>query len=331
MIAEGAAAIGARDPVVDYLKAIAIVAVALTHAVPGDLDSGQTPVGFWIALVSGFHVPMFLIVSGWLAHGEAPVAWRRVAARLGRILLPYFVAVGIVWMLGLVTFPDPRRFVFKIVTGAALGHYYFVPVIAFCTVLLPLLSRLSTEALIVTAFILTGMSEVFWVRPDWRASSALFWQIRDPFLQFHLGYFVLGMILARHRAGTTQVFKRDDPSRAVVASLMIAVFGVVAWTHPWIASHPFARTSYTLAVMALVTAVVPPGPTPPLIRFLSEATWTIFLYHLLALRAVEPLLPALSLISRLLVLTTVEVAFGAFVALGGRRLFRNRSRLLLGY
>lgn len=319
-----------RLPALDYIKAAAIIAVTLTHAVPGFFDDGATAVAFFASALTGFQVPAFLVVSGFLSRAETPLGWRQVAERLGRILPPYFVATAVVWMLGLVIFPTPRKFVFKIVTGAAFGHFYFVPVLAFCFVLLPILSRLTGPRLILTVVTLAGLAEAMWMEPGWRLTEMLFWQIRDPALQFHVGYFVLGLIASRYRGGLARAFVRYAPPLAIAAGVGILGFVWFAWAQPLAAGHPLARTAYTLAVIAFITALTPDRPAPAAVRFLSDATLTIYLYHWFAYVAVKPFLPPLALGLRMLVLSSVGLGFATLVVIAGRRLLGNRSHLLLG-
>jgi peptidoglycan/LPS O-acetylase OafA/YrhL len=66
------------------------------------------------------------------------------------------------------------------------------------------------------------------------------------------------------------------------------------------------------------------------VRFLSDATFTIYLYHWLACIAVKPYLPPLPLGLRMLLLASVALGFGTLVVLVGRRLFGRWSRLLIG-
>jgi peptidoglycan/LPS O-acetylase OafA/YrhL len=319
-----------RLPALDYVKAAAIVAVALTHAVPGFFDEGMTDIALLALLLTGFHVPAFLFVSGLLSRAETPIGWPRVAERLGRILPPYVVATTIAWMLGLVIFPTPRKFVFTIVTGATFGHFYFVPIMVFCFVLLPLLSRLTAPLLILTAVTLMGLAEAMWMTPGWRLAEMFFWQIRNPVLQFHVGHFVLGIIASRYRSRLVRAFVGHAPTLGLATGVGLLGFVWLAGAHPLFAAHPLARTTYTLTVIAFITALTSNRPAPAAVRFLSDATLTIYLYHWFAYLALMPLLGPMPLGLRMLLLTSVGLGFGTLVAMAGRRLLGSRSRLLLG-
>jgi len=318
-----------RLPALDYVKAAAIVAVALTHAVPF-FDGGVTDTGMLAFALTGFHVPAFLLVSGFLSRAEAPVGWRHVAERLRRILPPYFVATAVVWMLGWVRFPTVRKFVFKIVTGASLGHFYFIPILAFCFLLLPILSRLTGAQLLVTGVALGGLTVAMWMEPAWRLTEIWFWQVRDPVLQFHVGYFLLGVLAARYRRALVDAFARHATAIGLAAGIGIIGFACVAAAQsPW-AAHPLVRIAYTLAVIGLIVALTPHRPAPAAVRFLSNATLTIYLYHWLVYPPLTPLVTPMSLGLRMLVLAGAGLSFGTLVVVVGRRLLGKRSHLLLG-
>ena len=132
-----------------------------------------------------------------------------------------------------------RKFVFQIVTGASLGHFYFIPILAFCFLLLPILSRLT---------------------------EICFWQVRDPVLQFHVGYFVLGVLAARYRRELGDAFVRHASTIGLAAGIGIIGFACLAAARsPW-AAHPLVRIAYTPAVVGLIMALTPHRPAPAVVR-----------------------------------------------------------------
>ncbi len=316
-------------PAVDYIKSAAILAVLVQHAVPAFFDRPWTPTEKTVFGIISFHVPTFLFISGFLSHAEKTVSWGGIGTRLLRIVPPYLVATAVAWAFGFVELPTLRRLVFVIVTGAALAHYYFVPMLILCVLMLPVLSRMSTSLLVGAVLLILVGAEWMWVTPAWRLGYDLFWLVRNPVLQFHLGFFLLGVIAARVRPTLEDL---GTERRFLV--MATAAFAVVVL--PWAGSvnemifHPGMRALYTLSVMALIAAAVPRGPAPAWIRFLSEGTFTIYLYHWFAfyalLRLVNPGPPAV----RVLVLTFVGLAFSTSVVLLGQRALGARSRLVLG-
>ncbi|MCC6763047.1 MAG: acyltransferase [Deltaproteobacteria bacterium] len=320
-----------RLPAIDVIKAASIVAVLLTHGVPGFFDRPLTPSELAALLLTGFHVPAFLFVAGLSSHADSPVGWRRVADRWRRLLPPYFVVTAVTWLAGLVEFPTPRRFVFKIVTGATFGHFYFVPVLAFCFLCLPVLSRLSTRGLLVLAGAIAIGAEMLWAHPAWRLSDMLFWQVRNPILQFHLGYFVLGVAADRHRRRIARIDRHARPAVLAGSIVGISLFVWLAATTPESVSHPTVRVAYNLTAIAFLASVARPRIVPAAVRFLSDATLTFYLYHWFAYLALMPSLEeSLPLVARMLILTGTGLAFSTVVTLVGRWTLGRYSRVLLG-
>ncbi len=315
-------------PAVDYIKSAAILAVLVQHAVPVMFDRQWTPKESMVFAIVSFHVPTFLFLAGFLSHVDTAVTWRNVTVRLRRAVLPYLVATAVVWIFGFVDVPTLRRLLFVIVTGSAFGHYYFVPALIFCLLLLPVFSRMTTPLLIGSTLLLIVINAYMWATPEWRLGD-LFWQVRNPILQFHLGFFLLGMVSARLRPTLEDLGARYRFVTMTIAGACVVLFGGLGYATDAI-FHPAPRTLYMLSVMALVATCVPPRPAPPWVRFLSEATFTIYLYHWFAYLAVMPHTHGASVPLRIAVLMSVGLAFSASIALLGRRALGSRSRTLLG-
>ncbi|MEO7438619.1 MAG: acyltransferase, partial [Candidatus Binatia bacterium] len=317
-------------PAVDYIKSVAILAVLVQHAVPSFLDQPFTPE---LATIYGsvcFHVPAFLFLAGFLTRAEATVTWRDVGARLQRIVPPYLVATAFAVACGFVAPLGLRRLIFVTVMGAALGHYYFVPVLIFCLLLLPAFSRMSTPALIGGTLLILVAAQYMWLSLEWRLAHEIFWQIRNPILQFHLGFFLLGMIAARLRPTLERLATRHRFAILGTAAVSVPLFVGFGSVNEVI-FQPTTHAAYTLLVMGLIASAVTREPAPTWIRFLSEATFTIYLYHLFAYKAVGSLMPSdTPLILRVAVLMSAGLAFSTLIALLGRRALGARSRLLLG-
>ena len=81
---------------IDGLKGFAIFLVVFAHVIAwsyGDLDTFQTNIRaswlFWI--VYSFHMPLFFVVSGYLAYRsfEHTTPWKMIKKRTIQLLLPY--------------------------------------------------------------------------------------------------------------------------------------------------------------------------------------------------------------------------------------------------
>lgn len=93
---------------------------------------------------------------------------------------------------------------------------------------------------------------------------------------------------------------------------------------------PFARMAYVLSVVGLIAAATHRARVPSPVRFLSEASYTIYLYHTLFITAASPLASGFAAPVRTASLTSVGLLGGAAVAYLGHRALGDRSRLVLG-
>lgn len=91
-----------RHHALDWLKAMAIVAVVVTHSGSGAFPNTPGYTG-WDGLfaygLAAFHVPCLLMISGYLYRSAKPLGSADVARRLRRILPPYLVASVVVLAL----------------------------------------------------------------------------------------------------------------------------------------------------------------------------------------------------------------------------------------
>jgi fucose 4-O-acetylase-like acetyltransferase len=315
---------------VDFMKALAIVAVVMTHAGP---MAGTPRYDRWDELLRhswvSFHVPSFLVISGLLYARSAPIALTQVGRRLTRVLVPYLIASGVLWASGWVRRPgDVAEALFRLATGSALGIYYFLFLLVLCIALIWPLSRARPAWIVATLAALVVYYYAFFDAAR-GLFPGLFWGPRDPLRTFAFGYFLVGWLAALWLPRLTDLYERH---RAMAGLLCIAGIGV--WIASLLVEPPVrrpARPVYTFAVMGLVMPFTAGWRVSRPVQLLSEASLTIYLYHhlfqLIALRHTLELPAAL----RVLTLTALGLAGGAAVALLGRRLLGSHwSRRLLG-
>lgn len=320
-----------RYAAIDHLKALAIVAVCVTHALPNVLAAGTTSAERIASAMSSFHLPALLFAAGFLATRRGRVDLPRVGAQLARVLGPYLVASLVAVALLHWQLTTARNVAFWLATGSALGPYYFVPVLACCLLVLPLVSRLGVVPLAAVLATLAAYAWGAWLNPSWRLTHGFFWGIRDGLFQFYLGDFLLGVLAARLLPRLRHLRERAAPLCLVAALVAIAAFAWLATGEKLTMWAPVVRGGYLLGVVGLIATIVPRGVAPGPVRFLSEATLTIYLYHqmiypmlLPPLRAALP--PGLAVVAT----ATCGLAFGVTIAWAGRRLLGARSRLLIG-
>ena len=95
-----------------------------------------------------FSVPAFLLISGFFiayaARGEPPVlSWKVIRTRLLALLWPYLIWSAVVFVIDalLGTVHSPIEYVTRLLTGNAVGAYFFIPLLAQFYLLSPFLVR----------------------------------------------------------------------------------------------------------------------------------------------------------------------------------------------
>ena len=130
-----------RFAAVDFIKAAAIVAVVFTHARAEFLPPVRSW-DFWLCVSwTPFQVPAFLFASGFLAAQMEPVPFARVRERWLRVLVPYLVASGAAYLVGVARAGSVAELTFQLATASALGVYYYIFLIAVVSSLAWPLSR----------------------------------------------------------------------------------------------------------------------------------------------------------------------------------------------
>ncbi|MFP6626411.1 MAG: acyltransferase, partial [Deltaproteobacteria bacterium] len=199
----------------DVLRGLAITAVVGLHVtwaylIQAPLDRPEGKAVAVLHLLTGFGVPLFLILSGTglaLRYSQA-MKWRDYRGFLYRRalrLLPAYVT----WSLVVAAHTDPAllwppsRLVSLLLTGSAGPQFYFIPLLCSFYILWPLLRPLAVaaaascrSAVAITA-VATALSLAWW-----QASAAgLIVANTLTLTGFWLLYMVAGLALAPHLAG----------------------------------------------------------------------------------------------------------------------------------
>jgi fucose 4-O-acetylase-like acetyltransferase len=310
-----------RLDAVDYLKAAAIVAVVFTHSgvflfSPAATAWDRWLTGSWI----WFHVPTFLLVSGFLYARSSGVDLAQLRRRFARLLLPYVVASLVMQATGVARVESPGAALHQIATGSALGHYYFVPVLALCILLVWPLSRLRRSGVVLLLAGALVYALACAIAPGLTLTTNRFWAARNPLESFFLGYFLLGWLAALLWPTLTRLAERWR-----IPLLLACAGGVALWFYGMGGRFPvqwvvLTRALYTVGVTGLILAATRGRPAPRPVRFLSDATLVIFLYHsgfvLTTYSSVAGWSPPL----RILFQAALGLAGGSAVALAARKL-----------
>lgn len=312
---------GGRIAAIDWLKAVAIVAVVLSHAKAFGPSDG--PIGWFLGSgLLSFHVPVFYVVSGFLYASVEPVSLALVRRRLGRILWPYLlasvVAIGLVRTRA--AWPTVDMILVWLATGGAIGIYYYVFKMAL---LIPLVWPLSRMRPSLVAALLGGvslMTVVVALRSGFLFPQSWYWLMRNPLQNFTLGYFLVGWV----GAAFLPPLRAFAGSRRVLAWAVVMTFslvGALALVEALPERPPLGRMVYTLGVVG-VGALVPWRGVPPVVAFLSETSLGIYLYHRIFQILAAPVLDGVGPSMRML------ASFA--IALGGSILLMAAARRLLG-
>jgi peptidoglycan/LPS O-acetylase OafA/YrhL len=322
-----------RIATVDWMKAIAIIAVVVTH-------TGVVPTP-WLAssglerFIRGplviFQVATFFAVAGFLAADAEVMTPSVLRKRLLRLVPPYLVASAAVIGFGFIAPTELGGALYILATGSAFGIYYFVFNLVISFFIVFVLTQISPKAVWFTLF---GCL-LWWAIAPLVVDASLsaknlpsFWSFRDPTRYFP--YFAGGWLARLHFGVLRSLWQRYE--RAIVVTAILLAVGYLSIADAVIgtpAGIP-ARAFYVLAFLAITTYCTKHSQGNPIIRFLSESSYTIYLYHMFFLLPVLPYLTDIVPLARIVVLTLAGLAGASAVALVGRLVLGERSRIIVG-
>lgn len=312
----------------DVLKAAGIVTVVWIHAFMR-LAEPMPELVQRLGFLARFAVPGFFLAAGYLQACGPRMGWRDFCSRrLMRLLVPYLVATALALAFRLVV-GDHRgsmgRLLRDVVGGGGWGIYYFVPVLVSASAFGEWAFRRPR-----LAWPLWGLFAVLGLLNELQYISFhnLWWEFRSPLRWW--GYFLAGWLVAIHRP------RIDDlPNRVrVAAGLAVLTAGAAAfaayatllppgWSRPAVAWQYLLMYAAVLGTM-LVAWRVQPGAW---IRWLSEASYPIYLYHFFPIFLIQRL-PGGTGRDVVAFLVTLAVSVAGVLAI--RRLLGPRARLLFG-
>lgn len=284
-----------RDTRFDSLRAVAIVAVVLGHAITityGRATQAPFLTGAVFTLAAALGVPLFMFLSGWFAPKDADARW--VGGRVTRLLLPYW-AWGVVQYLLLHKGEGLAELFLLWTRPTETNAMWFLPALFLCSAAFALLRR--WDPLLIAA----AVAAVFLVPPvsvfDLPKAAEVF------------PYFVAGHYAARLRwdprpaavfAPVAVWFAWSGPGVALqwAAPKWHASWSAVVAGAPTLIEAAPLRLAHVTGPMALVAAALalagigwapPPAapPTGPLAsawRWLGLNTLGVYLAHIYFLR-----------------------------------------------
>lgn len=313
---------------IDVVKALGILVVIWIHSF-GPLYGPE-----WVVrlnFLARWAVPGFFFCSGFLAQRSGPGSFRDfLAMRGGRILPPYLVASVLAILLRNVLYGQPlsfRRAVVELLSGSAFGIYYFVPLIFGALFLGFVVSRVPSLATILwVAFVGSGLL----CEGRFLADRGFFWELRNPLRWW--GYFLSGWHLSIWYA-PIQALGVATPRRLGKALLVLVAcaFGYYLFTLQagWGRSRAILQYFVIYATIFGILLSSHGSRERGWVRFFSEATYPIYLYHFFFIEVARQGLRVSHPMERL-VLYVCGLVGALVVVVGGRRLLGHRARWVIG-
>lgn len=90
-----------RDPRIDFAKGVLIVLVVLGHCIQISYAGSNEFYSNWLfKLIYSFHMPAFMLISGWLFYSSRNKAYSKIAvAKLQQIGIPFIAFCGVCYCL----------------------------------------------------------------------------------------------------------------------------------------------------------------------------------------------------------------------------------------
>jgi len=281
---------GPRFAEVDALKAIAIVTVVLIHSIRSPFDPGVAPGEIWLGHLTRFAVPAFLVASGFLYAGATDSMLHRTLRRLRRIAVPYLIASAFaqIWFAAKGVPPETGSWVTDILFGASLGPYYFVFLIVGLVIATPVFALLSPRGIAVATLVL--LVAQWWTDAAVGYILPFFWTVRNPLMWW--AYFVVGWMIRQHHAA---IVAWIVPRRRLIVAILVGLVACLSLASGFEGPRLFVRSAAwadIYAICALIfVSTAGRGRTSWALQYLSEASYSIFLVHIVFVLAVVEKLP----------------------------------------
>jgi len=328
----GAGAQRGRLHAIDHIKAAAIVAVVFTHAGKSGWLPRADSYDFFLTWVwTLFHVPSFLFVSGFLYARSFGVDLAHVRSRLSRVLIPYLIASCVAQLAGVTTARSLGDVAYQFATASSLGVYYYIFVIVLCIPLIWPLSRIGRRGVWAAWLACVVLTVAFELERSLQPATSLLWSLRDPLEKFQLGYFLSGWLAALVLPEISRLYDRHSRLVALLSGaaclLGLAMFARLVE----LPIGTFQRVVYTFGVIGTISIAAHGRPAGPVVRFLGDASLSLYLYHRIFQLLARPLTDGWSDPLRILGQVVFGLGGASLLVLVGRRLLgAPRSRRLLG-
>ena len=220
---------------------------------------------------------------------------------------------------------------YQFATASSLGVYYYIFIILVCIPLIWPLSRMGWRGVWAAWLACFALTIAFEVDPSLRPTTSLHWSVRDPLEKFQLGYFLSGWVAALALPEVSRLYARHARLAAWLGGVgcllgLAMIAGLVE-----LPIGTFQRVVYTFGVIGTLGIAMRGRPAGPVVRFLGDASLSIYLYHRIFQLLVRPVTDGWYDPVRIAGQVAVGLGGASLLVLAGRRLLgAQRSRRLLG-
>lgn len=272
-----------RIPAVDYTKGLLIILVVVGHYAPGTLENSVTRY-----VIYSFHMPLFLVVSGYLLN-TARLRERRLRGLwktyAPRVLLPWTIAYVVFNILSFSTELPEHGWDWWLAVLYPWYHLWFVPAFLGMVLLTWAVVRrwISPVALWVLLAVSTTFTLLFPLAFDgFLGNKGLWLYVGDKRIWYYLCFFVLGTCLSGVRI--------SDAAKYMAAAVALAAAAGRLYSF-WADLSPLAEATVWLSLngaLGVLTAnlfqVAERGPARhPVLAFVGKESLPFYLWHVLPL------------------------------------------------
>ena len=278
---------------IDFLKAVSILAVVGIHSISTTFESKDL-IGKILGEALRFAVPGLLFAAGFLFNKNKEVHSRQIALKfIKRIIPPYLFCAFMIMFFNLpgkvqvLTVPS---FLFNLFFGNVLGIYYYIFVILYLYCLSLLLRKLSDTIFVICWLVCFGTTILFYTNLKLFFPSSqnqfFFYLMRHPLI--HLLPYLTGWLFSLYYKKIIFIKNYYQFVLLMILCLLCNQF-VVAWV--WSQLLTQVQIYFTILFLCLLGRNWQNNQ----IIFLSQSSYGIFLLHFPIVRAVQGLVPHITL------------------------------------
>ena len=316
------------------LRALAIILIVLGHSIiiydpTFDLLKSNVEVPILADLkhiISFIQLKLFFSLSGFCLYysiekQQSVSILSIILNKFGRLILPYLF-VAFVWMdpikymLGISGYESWPKLIGDQIIGINCGHLWYLPCLYLIFITIGIWLRISNKYIwVMGGFVIFAIANYFYGRftDIFQISSAVYYSV----------YFFFGYCLnyVMHQKSTIAIMKQNMVMRYII--LIVAIIMLVPVYY--MTSIGFELYLSLLILCGIYTYC--PGRTNRIIRFISDNSYGLYLFHSPLIYITAILMPD---ISPIVMVSINFIVFGCFSILLAFVLSRTRMKYLIG-